>query len=203
MRRKLGFLRLRNIAMNATSKTIRIRDIGDVVLERSRRAKHINISMRPQRGIRVAVPLGLSFENAEKFARSKTEWMKKHLEHIRVIENNPQHPVVEQVYVKFAKEQIIVRLNELADKHGFTYSKVTIRHQKSRWGSCSVRNNISLNISIARLPDKLWDYVILHELVHTRIKNHSKSFWNELDKYVGNAKAADAELKSCFIKMIS
>ncbi len=112
-----------------------------------------------------------------------------------VNEKNPQHSVVEQIYMKSAKELIISRLNELADKHGFTYNKVTIRHQKSRWGSCSSQNNISLNIAIARLPDKLRDYVILHELVHIRVKNHSRVFWNELDKYVGNAKAVDAELK--------
>ncbi|MHC4325449.1 MAG: M48 metallopeptidase family protein, partial [Planctomycetota bacterium] len=51
--------------------------------------------------------------------------------------------------------------------------------------SCSAKNNISLNINLARLPDELRDYVILHELVHTRIKNHSKKFWAELDKVIG------------------
>ena len=80
------------------------------------------------------------------------------------------------------------RLKQLAEKHGFTYSKVFIRNQKTRWGSCSHKNDISLNIKLVCLPNDLLDYVILHELVHTRKKNHGKGFWVMLDRYMGNAK---------------
>ena len=63
------------------------------------------------------------------------------------------------------------------------------------WGSCSEKNNINLNINLVRLTEELMDYVILHELVHLKVKNHSKQFWAELDKYVGNAKELDKKLK--------
>ena len=56
-------------------------------------------------------------------------------------------------------------------------------------------DNINLNINLARLAEELMDYVILHELVHLKIKNHSKEFWSELDKYVGSAKELDKKLK--------
>lgn len=94
-----------------------------------------------------------------------------------------------------AKQKILERLNNLAYSNGFTYNKVFFRTQKTRWGSCSTKNNINLNLKLARLPDELIDYVILHELVHTKIKNHSKDFWAELDKYVVNAKKLQSRLK--------
>ena len=79
--------------------------------------------------------------------------------------------------------------------HGFDYKKVFIRNQKTRWGSCSVENNIYLNVKLLMLPEELTDYVILHELVHTRIKNHSKDFWRELSKYVRDTRGMEHQLK--------
>lgn len=87
-----------------------------------------------------------------------------------------------------AGKKLVNRLNELSEQHGFSYNKVSMRNQKTRWGSCSYKNNISLNMKLVRLPDEMIDYVLLHELVHTRIKNHTHAFWAELNKFVGNAK---------------
>jgi hypothetical protein len=93
-----------------------------------------------------------------------------------------------------ASRVLVERLEELSAQHGFCYNKVSIRNQRTRWGSCSAKNDISLNMKLLKLPQELIDYVILHELVHTRIKNHTKAFWRELDRIVGNAKALDARL---------
>lgn len=94
-----------------------------------------------------------------------------------------------------AKFYIPERTEFLADKFNFTYSKVSVRNAKTRWGSCSGKNNISLNIHLMRLPEHIIDYVILHELCHTIEKNHGKNFWALLDKVSGNAKGLDKELK--------
>ena len=88
-----------------------------------------------------------------------------------------------------------LRLTELAVLSGLTFNRVFVRHQKTRWGSCSHQNNISLNINLVRLPPELMDYIILHELVHTRIKDHSPRFWAALTEIVPNARRLDRTLR--------
>lgn len=78
------------------------------------------------------------------------------------------------------------RLQELARQHGFSYNQVSIRNNKRSWGSCSSRNNISLNLQMMKLPDELIDYILLHELVHTEIKDHSQRFWQRLGELTNN-----------------
>jgi hypothetical protein len=86
------------------------------------------------------------------------------------------------IYRYEARKILPPRLTELAQKNGFQFSKLTIRNNKRNWGSCSARNNISLNLQMMKLPEELIDYVLLHELVHTRIKNHGPLFWEKLDE---------------------
>lgn len=86
------------------------------------------------------------------------------------------------------------RVRQLADQHGFTFRRLFIKDLRSRWGSCSMVNNINLALQLMRLPDELIDYVILHELVHTRVKNHSASFWKLLDRVSGDARGLDKRL---------
>lgn len=86
------------------------------------------------------------------------------------------------IYRYEARKILPARLTELAQNHGFQFNKLTIRNNKRNWGSCSARNNISLNLQMMKLPDELIDYVLLHELVHTRIKNHGPLFWAKLDE---------------------
>ncbi len=179
------------------SKTCIIEGVGPILLERSKKARRINISVKPFKGVRVAVPLRVSYRSAEHFAQSQSHWIKKHLtkmqqkeeKHKRLTEN------LAEPDKETARKALVKRIADLAGEHGFTFSKVCIRNQKTRWGSCSVKNNISLNMKLVRLPEKLSDYVILHELLHTRIKNHNQKFWRELDKIVDNAKALRTQLR--------
>ena len=94
-----------------------------------------------------------------------------------------------------AKNYLPERTFILAEKYSFKVNNVSVRNAKTRWGSCSGLNNISLNINLMRLPDYLIDYVILHELCHIVEKSHGKRFWTLLDKVSGDAKALDKELK--------
>ena len=178
------------------SKTIEMNGIGRVLLERSKRARRLNISLKPFTGVRIAVPYGLSFESAKKMAFSKTTWIKRHLDKVKEIEKR-QAAIsndLPEIDRSLARKKLTYRLNELSRRYGFTYNRVFIRNQKTRWGSCSAKNNISLNMKLLRLPQELIDYVILHELVHTREKNHSKVFWAELNKFVGDARALKSRL---------
>jgi len=94
--------------------------------------------------------------------------------------------VLTQVYGIEARQILPGRLRQLASKHNFVYNRVTIRNNKRRWGSCSSKNNISLNLQMMKLPYELIDYILLHELVHTEIKNHSSRFWGKLNQVTGN-----------------
>lgn len=88
---------------------------------------------------------------------------------------------ITHIYRYEAKKLLPERLTLLAVKYGFTYSKVSIRNNRRNWGSCSFKNNISLNLQMMKLPDELIDYILLHELVHTVVKNHGPEFWKKLD----------------------
>ncbi len=93
--------------------------------------------------------------------------------------------ILTEVYRFEAKKLLPVSLYELANKFGFQYNKVTIRNNRRNWGSCSAKNNISLNLQMMKLPDELIDYILLHELVHTEIKNHGPEFWFRLNSITG------------------
>ena len=177
------------------AKTIELKSVGTILIERSRRAKHLSLSIKPFKGARVAVPIGVSFASAEMFAKSKTSWIKKHLDKMvlmeqEAIELSKSKPIIQAT----ARKHLIDRLNFLSQQYGFNYNKVFIKNQKTRWGSCSGKNNINLNINLVRLPSELIDYTILHELVHTRVKNHSQQFWDQMDKLLGDAKKLDRKL---------
>ena len=101
------------------------------------------------------------------------------------------HKTLAQAIFHRAKEVLPQRLKELAEENGFTYSRCTVRNAHSRWGSCNVKGNISLNVSLLLLPGELIDYVLLHELCHTVEMNHSERFWALMDKVTAPAKAKD------------
>lgn len=181
----------------ASSLSVDIEGIGPVLFERSRRARRVSISIKAFKGVRVAVPLRTSFDGAMEFVRLKKPWIKRHLEAIRRHEAETRALTDLSAGIDSAKarKQLTGRLNRLAKEHGFAFNKVYIRRQRTRWGSCSRKGNISLNVKLMLLPEELVDYVILHELVHTRIQNHGKGFWSELDKYTGSSKKKASRLR--------
>ncbi|MFC2007051.1 M48 family metallopeptidase [Chloroflexota bacterium] len=179
------------------SCTINIDEIGPVLLEKSRRAKRVIISVRTSKGTRVAVPTRTSFKKALEFVCLKKEWILRQLAKIEQNETRKKAftDLFQAIDKTDARERLKDRLYHLAREHGFTCKNVSIREQRTRWGSCSHKNNISLNLKLVLLPKELIDYVILHELVHTRIHNHSKEFWAELDRYTGNGKVMAKRLR--------
>ena len=92
------------------------------------------------------------------------------------------------------KTYLPARTAELARLHKFDFENVFVKHVKSRWGSCSSTNNINFNLHLMRLPERLIDYVILHELAHTVEKNHGPGFWKLLEKVCPGARKLDKEL---------
>jgi predicted metal-dependent hydrolase len=188
---------LKSNGKRAASKIICIEGVGDVLLERSLKARNICLSIKPHKGVRVAVPVGVPFAQAEAVALAKADWIAKHLRRLADMEcDADRRSTLAPINRAVARRVIVDRLAELARRYGFGYNRVFVRNQKTRWGSCSAQNNINLNVNLIRLPEALRDYVILHELVHTRIKNHGPLFWQELERYVTGCRQVDKELNN-------
>jgi predicted metal-dependent hydrolase len=181
---------------NSAPKIIDIDGI-QVLFERSKRARRISISVRNSGEIRVAVPKRASWEAAERFARSKCTWVRKQLTKLQ--KRNQQSPLNSMNDSppdrEYAREVLTNRLKELAGSNGFSYNRVSIRYQKTLWGSCSAKNNISLNARLVLLPDDVRDYVLMHELIHTRIKGHGPRFWKEFEKHMPGCRVLKKRLR--------
>ena len=94
-----------------------------------------------------------------------------------------------------AKVFVSERIHYFSTKFNFEYNNLTIKAITSRWGSCSAVNNINISLFVMQLPDYLIDYIILHELSHTIVKNHGKDFWNLLNQLTGGkARQLDKEV---------
>jgi len=181
-----------------TSNTVYIENIGTVMFARRRRTRHLTLALQPSGALRVTVPYGVAYKEAASILSSNTGWVKRYL--ARMKKARQRHFALmagtEDISDDHAAEKITARLEELAKRHGFHYNRLFIRRQRTRWSSCSPNNNISINIKLARLPDELIDYVLLHELLHTRVKSHGSRFWRDLDSILGDARALDARLKN-------
>ncbi len=95
-----------------------------------------------------------------------------------------------------AEQLLPYRLRQLAERGGFTYGSTGIKQLKGRWGSCTSQQDITLNLYLMQLPWHLIDYVIFHELTHTKVMHHGADFWCELERHVPHAKALRKEINN-------
>ncbi|MCE5187477.1 MAG: M48 family metallopeptidase [Planctomycetaceae bacterium] len=164
----------------------------------SARARNLRITIRPDCSVTVTVPRRVSRHQVEEFVAARRQWIEKHVAKFR--QSRPrdlQAPPLSALDLTQAQTELFARLESFARAHALVYRRAGFRMQKSLWGSCSTRGNISLNIHLVRLPRHLQDYVLLHELTHLRHHNHGKAFWGELDRYcAGNAKMLAKELRN-------
>jgi predicted metal-dependent hydrolase len=99
-------------------------------------------------------------------------------------------------YRTFARVYLASRTAELAQKHHFTFGRLTIRAQRNKWGNCSTSGNVSLNWRLVMAPPYVADYLILHEMLHTRIMNHTHRFWVHLRAICPDHEKATAWLQA-------
>jgi predicted metal-dependent hydrolase len=141
---------------------------------RHRRARRYLLRVEPDGRVRVTIPRGGSRREADAFARRNRTWIEAQLARPRPPSVPPQE---QRAWRVRAKAVLPPRLLELAERHGCTVTAVSIRSQKTRWGSCGRNGHISLNWRLILMPEWVRDYVLVHELMHLRRMDHSARFW--------------------------
>ncbi|MCF7796900.1 MAG: M48 family metallopeptidase [Candidatus Marinimicrobia bacterium] len=161
--------------------------LGTIHYVNSKRAKRLNITVKSPSQVRVAIPNGVPNSAAVAFLENHRDWILK--QQLRLLNDTvypSKIPVSTPLDLKAAAGSLHHRIVFLAKKHHFHFNRISFRQQRTRWGSCSRENNISLNLKIVGLPRHLQDYILLHELVHTRVKNHGPKFWSMLNQVTTN-----------------
>jgi len=147
-----------------------------LVFVRHSRARRYVISVREDGTVRVTVPRWGSTREARKFAERQWRWIEKQRARIEPLPPEPDAAELRATRER-AKRELPARLLELARQHGLNVSRVSIRNQRWRWGSCSRNGHICLNWRLVTMPESVRDYVLIHELMHLKRMDHSPKFW--------------------------
>ena len=173
----------------------------DVKIIRSNR-KTVAIQVNSDLSITVRAPHFASEKDIEEILMKKEAWISKHIEEIKTRKKRFESestdkftPEKIKLLTDKALEVIPMRVEYFANIMGVTYGNITIRNQKTRWGSCSSAGNVNFNYQLYYLSDELLDYVVVHELAHRRHMDHSKEFWSEVARYCPDYRARRKQLK--------
>ena len=174
----------------------------EVTVIRSDR-KTIAIQVNPDLTVTVRAPRRMSDRDIRLFVQEKEPWIRKHVDQFR--QRNEQYDSQGLEPLTYAELHALAdkalayipgRVAYFADKMGITYGRITIRNQKTRWGSCSSRGNLNFNCLLMLAPPEVIDYVVVHELCHRKEMNHSKVFWDEVAHVMPDYEKARLWLKS-------
>lgn len=163
---------------------------GEVEVVRSGRARRISLSVRADGTVRLTMPPNALMRQAVAFMESRAEWIERARQKVAERGTPDQRSEAERAEERErlraeAKRYLPQRVAELSALTGLKYGRLSIRASRTRWGSCSAANDINLSLYLMKLPLYLIDYVILHELCHTRHKDHSERFHALLDSLCG------------------
>ena len=177
-------------------------EFGEIIVRRNALAKNISFSRSTSGRLQMSVPSFVSERQIQKSLDS----MRDRLRGLNLADPATQRArdTQKKLLIKQAKEYLPYRLEYLARRYGYHYDKVTLKHQSTRWGSCTRRKKsllggyeftISMNIGLMYVPEVLRDYLIIHELAHINHPDHSKAFWREVESHDPNYRAHREMLK--------
>lgn len=180
-----------------------------VTVIRSNR-KTVAIQVNSDLSVTVRAPYSASEKDIEEILKKKEAWISRHIEKIKKtkerFEAEPTEKLTREKVIALAEEALKVipeRVEYFAKVIGVPYGKITVRNQKTRWGSCSSKGNLNFNCLLMLAPPEVLDYVVVHELCHRKQMNHSKAFWLEVEKVLPNYKEVRKWLKEEGSQMIT
>ena len=172
-----------------------------VTIIKSRR-KTIAIQVNSDLSVTVRAPYGVTEKYIEEFLNKNEACISKQMNEIKAKKKSVESGNVENVTLDKIKaladqalETIPTRVEYFARIIGVTYGNITIRNQKTRWGSCSSKGNLNFNCLLMLVPPEVLDYVVVHELCHRKQMNHSKAFWAEVENVFPDYKKSIKWLK--------
>lgn len=173
---------------------IKDNEFGEVIVRKSPLSRSIKFSISTSGRLQMSVPKYTSDFLAKRFLNANREMIREKLP-INDPKDQRARDYQKKLLMKKAKEYLPYRLDYYAKLYGYKYDKCRLSHANTRWGSCSSRKTISLNIGLMKVPEQLRDYVILHELAHLNHMDHSKAFWAEVGSHDKNYRLHEKCLK--------
>lgn len=167
-------------------------------IRHSNKARHLRVSVHPGGEVIITIPKNINVSVVERFLKDKHSWIEAK---VKVMEKYPKIIKVtlskKEVSALKQKAHVFVetKLPHFNTQYGYSWSRVSIRNQKTRWGSCSKKGNLNFNYKIGLLPEHLADYIVVHELCHLGAFDHSKTFWSLVEKTIPDYKERRDELK--------
>ena len=181
------------------NKTITVNQENiDYILKTSLRARRTRLAVFCDGRVVVTAPRNLEQKHIDEFITKHTEWITKKINHYKTLgyklflknskSDFKKHKQEAQKYV----EEKVQLFNQF---YKFKYNSITIKNQKTRWGSCSKRGNLNFNYNTYLLPENLADYIVVHEICHLSEFNHGKKFWDLVSQCIPDYKELRSELK--------
>jgi predicted metal-dependent hydrolase len=167
-------------------------------IRKSKRAKNMIIEVLPDASVRVTSPYRVGRSILESFVIENMKWIQKKLDYFKSIDSSTKLIFSKDDYLKNKKaaaELFKDRVHFYNKMYGFSFNKIYVKNQKTRWGSCSSTGNLNLNYKILFLPEDLRDYIIVHEICHLGEMNHSSRFWALVSRTFPNHKELRARLR--------
>ena len=168
-------------------------------IKQSKLARRLRLTVKPDLTVVLTVPVGFNMRKANEFIEQKYEWVIKSLNYYKQFEGRWLGKTSRGDYIKNRHAALLLakqKVYELNSFYNFPHGRVSVKNQKTRWGSCSKKGNLNFNYKIIYLPEDVLNYLVVHELCHLREMNHSKKFWDLVAKAVPNYKALRSELKN-------
>jgi predicted metal-dependent hydrolase len=173
----------------------------EICLKQNAFSRSIRISIYPDGRVNVTFPRSVSRKQAQFFVQKQLDWIAKKIsenekktdgQERMLRKNNPE----EYKRLKFLALEIVRNKVDYFNRfYGFSYARITVRNQCSRWGSCSSNGTLSFNYKIIFLDQQQSDYLVVHELCHLKEMNHSKKFWDLVAKTIPNHKILSRQLR--------
>ena len=158
--------------------------------------KTISLQITPEGKLLVRAPKHMQKAYIEAFLESKSRWIEKHMA-LQTTVKPEEYLTAEQIeaLTQKARQVIPERVEYFAQLMAVEYGRITIRHQRTCWGSCSGKGNLNFNCLLMLTPLEVVDYVIVHELSHRKHMNHSVAFWAQVEKVLPDYRACKKWLK--------